>query len=409
LTTARIELPPKLIPVFTGEADVRGAYGGRGSAKTRTFAKMSAVRAYMWDQMGREGIILCGRQFMNSLDDSSMEEVKAAIRSEPWLAPHFDIGEKYIRTVSGRVAYKFAGLDRHVDSVKSKARVLLCWVDEAEPVLETAWAKLIPTLREIDSELWVTWNPESDESATHKRFRQTDDPRAKVIELNWRDNPWFPDVLNRVRLKDEQQRPDTYDHVWEGGFKTLSDAIIMLARCSFEEFETPKDVGRFFFGADWGFARDPAVLLRAFMLGDDLFIDHEAFGIGVELDHLEERIFNERLVPGCRSWPISGDNSRPETIAFVQRRGFNISAAEKWPGRVEDGIAYLKGFKRIHIHPRCPNMAREARLYSYKIDRKTQAVLPIVVDAHNHGWDALRYALTGYIRSRSSSVKPLRI
>jgi phage terminase large subunit len=197
---ARIELPPKLIPIFMGEADVRGSYGGRGSAKTRTFAKMTAVRTYMWDKACRNGIILCGRQFMNSLDDSSMEEVKAAIRSEPWLLENFDIGEKYIRTKSGRIAYKFTGLDRHLDSIKSKARILLCWVDEAEPVTDEAWVKLIPTLREEDSELWVTWNPESKRSPTHRRFREgRPDPRIKITELNWRDNPWFPDVLNRTR------------------------------------------------------------------------------------------------------------------------------------------------------------------------------------------------------------------
>lgn len=183
---------------------------------------MSAIRAYMWDMAGRSGIVLCGRQFMNSLDDSSMEEVKAAIRSEPWLHAHFDIGEKYIRTKSGRIAYKFAGLDRSLDSIKSKSRILLCWVDEAEPVTEEAWVKLIPTLREEDSELWVTWNPESKRSPTHRRFREgVPDDRVKIAEINWRDNPWFPSVLERTRQRDIRDRPDRYDHIWEGAFATV--------------------------------------------------------------------------------------------------------------------------------------------------------------------------------------------
>jgi phage terminase large subunit len=221
MTRVQVELPPKLIPVFQGEADVRGSFGGRGSAKTRSFAKMTAVRGYMWSRAGREGIILCGRQFMNSLDESSLEEIKAAIKSEPWLAEHYDIGEKYVRTIDHRVDYKFTGLDRNVDSVKSKSRILLCWVDEAEPVTEEAWQKLIPTLREEDSELWVTWNPERKKSPTHKRFRETKDPRTKIVEMNWRDNPWFPAILDRVRLKDMAERPDSYDHVWEGDFVTV--------------------------------------------------------------------------------------------------------------------------------------------------------------------------------------------
>lgn len=221
MTKVQLELPPKLIPVFSGEADVRGSYGGRGSAKTRSFAKMTAVRGFMWSKAGREGIILCGRQFMNSLDESSLEEIKAAIRSEPWLEDHYEIGEKFVRTKDGRISYKFTGLDRNVDSVKSKSRILLCWVDEAEPVTEEAWQKLIPTLREEDSELWVTWNPERKKSPTHKRFRETKDPRTKVAEMNWRDNPWFPAILDRVRLKDKDERPDSYEHVWEGDFVTV--------------------------------------------------------------------------------------------------------------------------------------------------------------------------------------------
>lgn len=218
MKTAEIQIPDKLVPVFDGEADVRGAYGGRGSGKTRTFAKMTAIRAYMWAKAGRKGIILCGRQFMNSLADSSLEEIKEAIRDEEWLAPHFEIGEKFIRTRDGNVSYSFVGLDRNIDSIKSKSRILLAWVDEAEPVTDEAWTKLIPTLREEDSELWVTWNPERKKSSTNQRFRNSDDPRYKIAEMNWRDNPWFPDVLQRLRLRDLEQRPEQYDHIWEGGY-----------------------------------------------------------------------------------------------------------------------------------------------------------------------------------------------
>jgi phage terminase large subunit len=220
VNTAKIQIPAKLVPVFEGEADVRGAHGGRGSAKTRTFALMTAVRAHMWDMEGRQGIILCARQFMNSLADSSLEEVKAAIRETPWLLPHFDIGETYIRTKSGRISYTFIGLARNLNSIKSKFRVLLAWIDEAEPVTEEAWVKLIPTLREEDSELWLTWNPERKKSATNKRFRNANDndPRVKIVEMNWRDNPWFPAILDRVRLKDLNERPDQYAHIWEGDY-----------------------------------------------------------------------------------------------------------------------------------------------------------------------------------------------
>ena len=218
-----LEIPDKLVPVFEGEADTRGAHGGRGSAKTRTFAKMTAVKAHMWDQEGRTGIILCARQFMNSLDDSSLEEVKTAIRETPWLEPHFDIGERYIRTKSGRISYTFAGLDRNIASIKGKSRLLLAWVEEAEPVTEDAWVKLEPTLREEDSELWLTWNPEREDAATNKRYHSKiapADPRAKIVEMNWRDNPWYPKILERKRLKAKRDKPHSYEHIWEGDFIT---------------------------------------------------------------------------------------------------------------------------------------------------------------------------------------------
>ena len=96
---------------------------------------------------------------MNSLEDSSLEEIKQAIRSVDWLEHFYEVGDKYVRSKCGRIKFTFTGLDRNLDSLKSKARILLCWIDEAEAVKEEAYRKLIPTVREDDSEIWVTWNP----------------------------------------------------------------------------------------------------------------------------------------------------------------------------------------------------------------------------------------------------------
>jgi len=254
MTTARIELPPKLIPVFAGSYRYRIAWGGRGSGKTRSFALMTAIKAYQWSMEGREGIILCGREFMNSLEESSMEEIKAAIRSVPWLVTAFDIGDKYIRTLNKKVRFVFAGLRHNLDSIKSKARVLLMWVDEAENVSETAWQKAIPSIREAESEIWVTWNPERKNSATHKRFRENPPDNCIGVEVNYVDNPWFPDVLEQERLGDLKNRPDQYDHVWLGAFKTITEGAYYakaLALC--------KQEGRI---TDLG--RDPLMAMRAF-------------------------------------------------------------------------------------------------------------------------------------------------
>ena len=225
MLTAKVEIPEKLIPVFDGEADVRGAFGGRGSAKTRSFAKMIAVRGYIYGCSGIAGQLVCGRQFMNSLEDSSLEECKRAIEEEPFLAAYYDIGEKYIKSRDGRIWFTFVGLDRSVSSIKSKGRILVLWVDEAEPVTEDAWIVVIPTLREEgedwNAELWVTWNPKRKGSATDKRFKNSKDPRYKIVEMNWRDNEKFPAKLERDRQRDIKERPEQYEHIWEGDYVTV--------------------------------------------------------------------------------------------------------------------------------------------------------------------------------------------
>lgn len=397
----RIEELPKITRNFARPARTRVFKGGRGSGKTRGLAKRSALRIYQLAEMGVEGVFLASREHLNSLDESSMEEIKAAIRSERWLADYFDVGEKYVRTRNRRISYAFAGLRHNLDSIKSKARIVGNWTDEAESVSEVAWRKLIPTLRDEGDgwyvENWISYNPESPESATHRRFVEQQPEDCIVTDISWADNPWFPDVLNRQRLEDRRLRPETYDHIWEGAFLTITDAVIFRNRVSVEEFDEPIEGTRIFFGADWGFANDPTALIRFWIADDTLFISHEAFGHGVEIDETPQ-LFDS--LPGSRSWPIKADGARPETISYMRRQGFNIEPAEKWPGSVEDGIAHMKGFKRIVVHERCVNIAREFRLYAYKVDKVSEDILPIIVDKHNHGIDAVRYGLDGYIQAR---------
>lgn len=218
MTSVQLQIPPKLIPVFTGEARYRGAFGGRGSGKTASFAKMSAVRCYMAAASGRRGVWVCAREFMNSLADSSFAEIEGAIMSEPWLAEQFDIGRNYIRTKCGRVEFLFMGLRRNITSLKSTANILGCWVDEAEEVPEDSWVTLIPTVRAADSEIWVTWNPKRKNSATHQRFRENPPGNAKIIRINYNDNPWFPGVLEMERQSDLERRAEIYSYIWDGDF-----------------------------------------------------------------------------------------------------------------------------------------------------------------------------------------------
>ena len=257
MATARIELPDKLIHVFAGKADIRGAYGGRGSGKTRSFAKMAAVWGYRHGMAGVKGIILCARQFMNSLDDSSLEEVKRAIEEEPFLAAYYELGDKYVKSRDGRIQFAFAGLDRNIASIKSKGRLLLVWVDEAEPVTQEAFTTLGPTLREEGdgwcAELWLTWNPKR-KSAAVEVYRKSTDPLVKMVELNWRDNPKFPARLERERKRDLESKPEHYAHIWDGQYETVMEGSYYAA-----DLVKAKEEGRI-----GKVPADPLMTLRAF-------------------------------------------------------------------------------------------------------------------------------------------------
>lgn len=387
---ADVGTPAKLIPVFSSQSRYKGAYGGRGSAKTRTFALMSAVEGYRLAESGTSGIILCGREFMNSLSESSFEEIKQAVQSVAWLNDYYEIGERYIRTKNKRVSYAFTGLRHNLDSIKGKSRILLAWVDEAENVSEAAWRKLLPTVREDNSEVWVTWNPENKGSATDKRFRL--EPNDCIVEMNYQDNPWFPDVLEQERLADRERLDDaTYQWVWEGAYLEASDAQIFKDKFVVKEFEPQPYWDGAYLGLDFGFATDPTAATKSWVYDDILYIEYEACKVGLEIDDTAKYLMDN--IPDIEKYEVIADSARPESISYLKRNGIpKAKSCVKGKGSVEDGIAHLKSYKQIVIHPRCTATAQEFRLYSYKTDRLSGEILPVIQDKHNHLMDSLRYA-----------------
>lgn len=338
---------------------------------------------------------------MNSLEDSSMEEVKQAIRDTPWLNGYFDIGERFIRTKNRMVDYTFCGLRHNLDSIKSKARILIAWVDEAEGVSETAWQKLLPTVREEGSEVWVTWNPELDGSPVDKRFRKELPESCKVVELNYSDNPWFPDVLELERKADYSRLdPQTYAWVWDGAYRENSDAQVFSGKYRIAEFEPGADWDGPYDGLDFGFAQDPTAAVRCWVHADCLWIERESGKVGLELDDTAGHV--ERDIPGIGSRrPVRADNARPESISYLKRHGMPaIEAVQKWSGSVEDGISHMRSYREIVIHARCKETQREFRMYSYKVDRLSGDIKTDVVDAWNHYIDAIRYALNPMIQGK---------
>jgi len=402
--TAQIPLAPKLLPVFNGDARYRVAHGGRGSSKTMGFATMMAVDGYRLGRSGVSGVLLCAREHLVNLDESSMEEVKAAIRAVPWLDAYYEIGEKFIRSKDRRISFAFTGLRTNLSGVKSKAKILRAWVDEAEPVAEKAWSTLLPTVRAQgdwwQSEIWVTYNPEQESSATNQRFRIKTPAAAKVTELNWRDNPWFPEVLNAERLEDKAKRPETYEHVWEGAYLEITDAQIFANKFEMEAFEPEAHWNGPYHGMDFGFSQDENAATQSFIYDNTLYIRRESYAKKLEINHIAGRVAQD--IPRIAMYTIRCDNARPETISYLRNHGLpQAVAVKKGKGSVEDGVEFIKKFDRIVIHPDCPNTHREFRLYSYKVDRLSGDILPVIVDANNHLIDSLRYALEPLIRFKA--------
>lgn len=363
-------------------------FGGRGGAKSWSAAK--ALIKITYEKSLR---ILCTREYQSSITDSVHRLISDQIL-EMGLSDYFKITRTSITSTSGS-QFIFKGLQHSIQEIKSTEGIDICWVEEAQAISETSWEILIPTIRKKNSEIWITFNPDEKTDPTFIRFVENTPPKAIKKKVGWEDNPHFPVVLNDERKYMLRIDPEAYEHVWGGNCRQISDAVIFRDRFEVSTFNAPDESIRLFYGLDFGFSQDPCALTRSWIRDNILYIDYEAWGIGIELDNMPE--FIER-VPGAPKWPIKADNSRPETISHICRKGFKCESAPKWPGSVFDGITVLKGFEKIVIHERCTHTAEEFRLYAYKVDKQTNDILPVIIDKHNHCIDSIRYALSGIIK-----------
>lgn len=362
---------------------------------------MAAVRAVQAAQQRERGIILCGREYLNSLEDSVMEEIKAAIEAHPFLTPWFRVGSKFVETVCGRVKFAFTGLRQNINSVKGKSRIILALLDEAEDISQYSYDKLDPTIREEGSELWAIWNPEKKGSATDKMFRQHPPERSIIVNVNWRDNPWFSSTANEKRLHAQRVwDPARYNWIYEGHYRENSDAQIFANRFRVAEFTPGPDWDGPYYGLDFGFSKDPTAAVKLWINDNRLFYEYSAGKVGLDLD--ETAPYLMKRIPGIERGVVRADSSRPESISFLKRHGLpKIVGAVKGKGSVEDGIAHMKSYREIVIHPRCGPVIEEHKLYSFKVDRQSEEVTDIIIDEHNHYIDAGRYALEPVMRQKA--------
>ena len=386
-------------------------WGGRGAAKSWAFAE-ALIRLTAALPLR----VLCVREFQNSIKDSSMQILVDTI-NRLGLTSWFTVTENVIRSKVG-AEFMFKGVSKNVDSIRSIVNIDILWAEEAHSISENSWRVILPTIREDDSEVWISFNMDDENDATYRRFVANPRTDSIIHKVNYDANPYLSKVLRQEMEDDKLLDYQLYEHIWLGMPRKVSNAIILNNKYRVQEFDYDmwKGASRLRFGADFGFAQDPNTLIRMFIMDEKvedrpkpvrrLYISGEAYGVGVDLDDMPD--FYD-TVAGSRDWPIKADSARPETISHLKRRGFNISAAAKWDGSVKDGIAHLRSYHEIIISPECPKTAWEAHAYRYKVDPKVvdaqgqPLVLPIVVDKHNHCWDGTRYGLDGEIQ-RSGAI-----
>lgn len=377
-----IRLGERYTPLFQPYRH-KALFGGRGSAKSHSIAEALVVVSSQATKR-----VVGARQFQNSIRDSSKALIEAKIKKLGF-QKDFWIGKTELVNRKTDSRFTFIGLERNPDSARSLEGCDICWVEEARNISQESIDVLIPTVRKRGSEIWWSWNPVKADDPVETLFRGPHPPRNSYIQfVSYQDNPWFfetemPDEMLRLRRANEK----SYRHVWLGEYDDLIESRIFqnvrIGHINVPETVLPQ------FGLDFGFANDPNALIKLYVLEDtrQIYIARESFGC-VSLRDLPGMLAE---VPGAREFSIVADSARPETIDYLNGEGFSVFAARKGPGSIKAGITWLQGYE-IVIAPECTQMANEARLYTWQVDKFTGKIQNAPIDAYNHGWDAVRYA-----------------
>lgn len=376
--------------------------GGRGSTKS-SFAALEIVLGIIADPKANA---VCIRKVSDTLRTSCLTTMQWAIdrlgvahlfkvTTSPPELTYLPTGQKIL----------MRGLDdpQKLKSIKPRSGYFkFLWFEEAAELTDIEEMESVTqsVMRGGPSFIeFVTYNPPAEPFAWINEAARACPPTRLVHESNYTQVPqdWLgPKFLADAEIM-QREKPEKYAHVYMGVEVGRTDAIIFSGAYRIEEFTAQPGWAGPYFGADWGFSQDPNVLVKCWVNDRKVYVEYEEYGIGVELDDIP-KMFDK--IPDSRRYKIRADNARPETISHIKNRGFDIEAAEKWQGSVEDGIAVLKSFETMIIHPRCTGIIKELRMYSYKIDRLTRDVLADIVDKWNHGIDAIRYALAPLIKRK---------
>ncbi len=271
-------------------------HGGRGGAKSWAIAI-----ALLTMGMNRKIQVLCARELQVSIADSVHKLLGNIIASHPGFEAFYEVQAKVIIGKNG-TEFAFKGLKHNINEIKSYEGADYCWVEEAQAVSDKSWETLIPTIRKDNSEIWICFNPKNATDPTWRRFVLDQDDDMIVRKVGWQDNPFFPGVLEKERLKLKERDPEAYNHIWEGEFDTRYSGAVYakwLAKLLDQGRITEKvkhdpeypvytlwDLGYNDTTSVWFFQMSP---------GEVLFIDYyenSGEGIGHYCDVLKERGYN---------------------------------------------------------------------------------------------------------------------
>ena len=401
VSSSVLQIPtPEVFEPLLQPARYKGAYGGRGSAKSNFFAGL-----WLEENISGKFDYVCLRETLKSLEFSVKKLLESKIVQHN-AGSYFEVQDRRILSKNGGVTI-FEGMQNHTaDSIKSLEGFDRAWFEEAQNASDHSLTLLRPTIRKPGSELWFSWNPRFETDPIDVLLRGEERPKDSiVVRANFSDNPWFPKELLDEMEFDRRRDPEKYAHVWLGEYVRNSEARV-FRNWRVEEFEIhPEAIIRQ--GADWGFATDPSVLVQSYIIGRTMYVPYEAYMVGCEINNLPELFMQ---VPDSEKWFITADSARPETISYMQKHGFpKIGAAIKGAKSVEEGVEWLKSFD-IVVHPRCKHTIDELTMYSFKTDKLTGKVLPVLEDKHNHVIDALRYANEGARRAKKpEAITPKRV
>lgn len=242
----------------------KGAYGGRGSGKSHFFAE-----SLVEDAIRIRGMrAVCIREVQKSLKESAKRLIEDKIEALG-VGHLFEVQATEIRTPGGG-SILFQGMQDHTaESIKSLEGVDRAWVEEAQTLSDRSWRLLRPTIRKEGSEIWASWNPRLKTDPVDKFFRQpsaVNDAEIVSAYANWRDNPWFPNVLELERMRDKRNDPDGYGHVWEGEYVSVTAGAYYAA--VLRECKAQGRISRV--------SADPLLTIRTF---------HDIGGAGAKGDH----------------------------------------------------------------------------------------------------------------------------